>query len=171
MEVQEEGRLLVCTADLDNGGYPRLVMEDSSWRSVAEATARMGSRWSGKRNTIAAGGQVRAYVALRVDAHHPRYDALEDVVRASAKGWQRQLGAGWQGTSTRWPCFRYLLPTGQTLDITELLRRACYVEERDACPPMKPGCLTRSTVLGPHASGGIAVPPTCPHAWVETIPL
>ncbi len=124
VEVQERGERLARTADLDKGGYPRLVLEDASWRAPTELNAPYGLALEWERATIASGGQARVYVAVRADPDHPRYDAVKEQVRSAAAGWKRQLGAGWQGTSTTWPCFRYLHANGQALDEVALLQQA-----------------------------------------------
>lgn len=124
VEVEERGELVPRTVDLDKGGYPRLVLEDPKWRAPTELNAPYGLALEWERTTIASGGQARVYVTVRADTDHPRYDSVREAVRSAAAGWKRQLGAGWQGTSMTWPCYRYLHASSQALDEVELLLRA-----------------------------------------------
>lgn len=117
--------LLVRTADLEEGGYPRVILERPDWRGSGEDTAPYGIALEWERAVLNRQGQLLLYVGVRGNPDHPRYAATSDMVREAARGWKRTLGTGWGGTSPVWPCFRWIRPSpGQPFDEVALMTEA-----------------------------------------------
>lgn len=130
LQADTAGRenLLCRTADIDEGGYPRVILERPQWRHAGEASAPYGIALEWERTLIDRLGQVRLYVGVRGSTAHPRHDEVSAPVREAAAAWKRALPGTWNGNSAGWPCFTWIRP-GDKIDEVDLLQRALDVQE------------------------------------------
>ena len=120
--------LLCRTADIDEGGYPRVILERPQWRQAGETSAPYGIALEWERTLIDRLGQVRLYVGVRGSTTHPRHEQVSASVREAAAGWKRKLPGAWNGNSAGWPCFTWIRP-GDKIDEADLLQRALAVQQ------------------------------------------
>lgn len=120
--------VLCRTADIDEGGYPRVILERPQWRQGGETSAPYGIALEWERTLIDRLGQVRLNVGVRGSTAHARYEEVSVSVREAAASWKRILPGTWSGNSAGWPCFMWVRP-GDKIDEADLLQRALDVQQ------------------------------------------
>lgn len=130
MQADTAGRddVLCRTADIDEGGYPRVILERPQWRRAGETSAPYGIALEWERTLIDRLGQVRLYVGVRGSTGHARHEEVSAAVREAAAAWKRALPGTWNGNSAGWPCFTWIRP-GDSIDEADLLGRALEVQK------------------------------------------
>lgn len=127
-DLTDRDDILCRTADVEEGGYPRVILERPHWRRVGEASAPYGIALEWERTLIDRMGQVRLYVGVRGSDTHIRHGEVSAAVREAATGWKRTLPGTWNGNSAGWPCFTWIRP-GDKIDEVELLQRALDAQQ------------------------------------------
>lgn len=130
LQADTAGRddLLCRTADIEEGGYPRVILERPQWQREGEASAPYGIALEWERNLIDRLGQIKLYVGVRGSSGHPRQEEVSAAIGEAASGWKRVLPGAWNGNSAVWPCFSWIRP-GDRIDEAELLTRAAAVQQ------------------------------------------
>lgn len=129
--------VLCRTSDLDEGSYPRVVLERPAWRRAGETSAPFGIAIEWERTPIDRTGQLKLYVAVRGNTEHPRHPDVGDAVKAASATWKRELPGSWTGNSTTWPCFTWVRPNDR-IDV-QALWHECVALQQNLLAHVTPG--------------------------------